>query len=222
MMSLRMMLSTVVTIPLLTPTPIMAQDQFQGVVTYILSAGSQEVEVKYMAKGDKVRQEMTMPGMPGPVYILIDMSTQKTQTVMESMGMYVETDIKAAIEMAGEAQVTKGELPSFRKLGTSGTFAGVDCDNYALGKDEEIEACIAPGLGWMMGGGGMMRRGPSAPDFSSFRSEFKNGLFPLQVIQVKDGKRTKLLEVKSIDRTTLDPKLFILPSGLRKMPGMGG
>ena len=203
-----------------------AQEAFAGVVTFELQANGQSMTMRYLARDGKVRQEMEVPGMPGPVFTLLGVTPGKMQVVMASMGMYMETDMTELAEKGAPAAT--GKVPPLKKLGSE-TIAGLSCDNYLVGEEQDMEVCVAKGLGWFMNGsapsGPMPGAGPSTPDLNAYRSAFKDGMFPLRVTQIKDGNREVILEATSVDAKTVpEASLFVLPAGLRKMqmPGMGG
>lgn len=210
----------------LVPDPATAQEGFTGVVTYDLRANGQSTTMRYLSRDGKIRQEMEMPGLPGPVFMLFGATPGKMQVVMASMGMYMETDLTD--HNAAPLPSATAKAPVVKKLGSE-TIAGLSCDNYLIGEDQDMEVCVAKGLGWFMNGsmpsGPMPGARPSTPDLSAYRSAFKDGMFPLRVTQIKDGKREVILEATAIDRKTVpEASLFVLPPGLQKMnmPGMGG
>lgn len=213
----------------LMPASAAAQEGFSGVVTYDLRANGQSMTMRYLSRDGKIRQEMEVPGMPGPMFTLLGVTPGKMLMVMPSMGMYMETDMTAPAMDA--APVPADKTPVMKKLGSE-TIAGYPCDNYVIGEEqarELVEVCVAKGLGWFMNGstpsGPMPGAGPMPPNLSEYVSAFKDGMFPLRVTQLKDGKREVILEATSIDRKTVpEASLFVLPTGLQKMnmPGMGG
>ncbi len=212
----------------LLPVPATGQEGFSGVVTYDLRANGQSMTMRYLSRDGKIRQEMEMPGMAGSIFTLIGVTPGRMQVVMPAMGMYMETDMTASAMDA--APVPTDKTPVMKKLGSE-TIAGYPCDNYVMGEEqaqELVEVCVAKGLGWFMNGstpkGPMPGAGPMPPNLSAYLSAFKDGMFPLRVTQIKDGKREVILEATGIDRTAPEASLFTLPAGLRKMdmPGMGG
>jgi hypothetical protein len=215
--------STVATLALaafaLVPRALPAQSAFEGVVDYKMSAGGREVTMHYMVKGSKVRQEVEAPGMPGPMFMLMSENDQVMRTVMPSMGMYMETDL---------GEMTEGDSHKggkVTKLDTSDEIAGVTCNNYRFGDDQDLEACIATGMGWFMGGRGRglgPNRGMSAPDLSAYRHEFKDGMLPLRIRRLRNGNWETVMEATNVERKSLDADLFELPKGLRKMSRPGG
>jgi len=208
---------------LVAPVEASAQRSFEGVVTYQMNAEGQSIEAKFMSKGPRTRMEMTMPGMPGPIYILIDQEARVSRTVMESMGMYMEIPIPDEIPTGAG-----GDAPQVEKVGTSDTIAGIQCENYRFkdGNQPETEACIATGMGWFMGGMGnpMGGRGarPAGPDWASLAREFKDGLLPLRVRTRRGDDWSVIMVATAVVRGELSDDLFRLKPGLRKMGMPGG
>jgi hypothetical protein len=207
------------------PTFLPAQSSFEGVVTYRVTAEGTTGELRFSVKGNKARMDVQVPDMPGEMYVLMDMERELVQSVIPMMGMYMEMDLKQA---AGAAGTPADSVPPFRKLGTSDEIAGIRCENYRFGPvgNEETEMCIATGMGWFMGGWPMggLRRGARSegPNFAAYRDAFKDGMLPLRVSLLNNGRWVGMMEVTRVERTSLDDKLFVLPSGLQKMNIPGG
>lgn len=206
---------TVFAAVMLAPAALLSQEQFQGEIVYALSMQGREGKARYMAKGNKVRQEMQFPGMPAGMYVLIDMDTRKAQTVMGPM--YMEVDLgEMEAAMAGETDKT----PPLAKLGTSQTIAGHKCEDYRFGT--EMEACIATGMGWYLSppSGGMGRqRTASGPDWTAYRKEFKDGALPLKLRMLVNGAWQDMMVAESVEQKVLSDDLFKLDPKLQKMPG---
>jgi hypothetical protein len=222
-MRTRTALLPTLTVALLGAPGVSAQAAFEGVITYRMSMEGHDATMRYMAKGTNLRQEMEMPGMPGPMFILLDLEHQVARTVMPSMGMYMEMDLAKAQEMLPpEARAKAESPPPLVKLGTSDVVAGVHCENYRIGED--MEACIATGLGWFMNAPQRgMGRGttPTGPNFRAYEKEFKDGALPLRMRYLRNAKWELLMEATAVEKKSLDASLFELPAGLRKM-GMPG
>ena len=64
--------------------------------------------------------------------------------------------------------------------------------------------------------------GSSIPlEYRQLAERFKDGFQPLKIEQVKGSARETVMEVKSIEKKSLDAALFEVPSGYTKMD-MGG
>jgi hypothetical protein len=217
---------------LLAPTALPAQQAFEGTVTYRMTAEGMTMTMTQMTKGSRVRTEMEMPGMPGPMYVLMNMESEVMQTVMPSMGMYMEVSMKQAMDqipMTPELRESMNQKPEIERLGTTDEVAGIACQNYRFTQgDQEMEGCIATGMGFFMGGAGGGPPGQGGPlsglglDFSAFEREFKDGMLPLRMRINQDGTWSTLMEATAVERKSLDDSLFELPPGLRKMSMPGG
>ncbi len=217
---------------LLAPTALPAQRAFEGTVTYQMTADGMTMTMTQMTKGSKVRTEMDMPGMPGPMFVLMDMESEVMQTVLPSMGMYMEMNLKQIadqVPMTPDMRDNMNQVPKIESLGTSEEIAGIACQNYRFTQgDQEMEGCIATGMGFFMGGAGGGAPGQSGPlsgmgvDFSKLMEEFKDGMMPLRMRLKQDGNWSTVMEATAVERKSLDDSLFVLPSGLRKMNMPGG
>lgn len=217
---------------LLAPTSLPAQRAFEGSITYRMTADGVTMQMTMMTKGSKVRTEMEMPGMPGPMFMLMDTEREIMQTVMPSMGMYMEMDMK---QVADQMQITPemrekmNQAPRIEALGTSDQIAGITCQNYRFTQgEEEMEGCIATGMGVFMGGASGGPPGQGGPlaglgvDFSKLTAEFKDGMMPLRMRLKQNGTWSTFMEATAVERKSLDDSLFTVPSGLRKMNMPGG
>jgi len=210
---------------LFVPASASARQTFEGVITYRITVEGQSVTMRQMSKGTVTRSEVEMPGMPGPMYMLLDTERQVMQMVMASMGMYMEVDLAQAVQAAPPE--LRNQPAKLTKLGTSATIAGLPCEDYRLGEDaDEMEACIATGYGWFMSAsppGGGRGGGPNlGPDLSAYRAEFKDGMIPLRLKTRVNGEWTVMMEATEVTKKSLDAALFRLPDGLRKMSLQGG
>lgn len=221
---------------LLAPASSEAQRAFEGVISYRMTMQGQSMTMTQMSKGTRVRTEMEMPGMPGPMYVLMDSESQVMQTVVPSMGMYMEMDLKQMMDqlpVTPEMRERASQTPTIEKLGTSDQIAGIRCENYRFHQGtDQVESCIATGLGYFMGGAGGgpaggrgQQQGPLGGlglDFSALMAEFKDGMVPLRVRVQQNGAWETVMEATSVERKSLDAGLFQLPAGLRKMNMPGG
>ena len=216
----------------LAPTALTGQAVFEGTVSYQLTAEGMTMNMTQMTKGSKVRTEMEIPGMPGPMFILMDMEEQVVRTVMPGMGMYMEINVKEMVDqvpMTPEMRQNAAKTPDIERLGTSDQIAGISCQNYRITQgSQQIDACIATGMGVFMGGasGGPPGRGGPLDglgvDLSAFMEEFKDGMMPLRIRINQEGTWTTVLEATAVERKRLDDSLFVVPAGLRKMNVPGG
>jgi hypothetical protein len=209
------------------PALLLGQQAFEGVLTYRMTAEGTTLSMTQSIKGPRVRIDMEVPGMPGPMYMLMDTEKMVMQTVMTSMGMYMEVDMNQAMQMVPEEQRRAAESAQLEALGTSDEIAGISCRNYRFTTgDEQAEGCIATGLGHFMGmGGGGGPSNPLArmgPDLSAFAKEFEDGMVPLRLRVLRNGTWETVMEATAVERKRLEDSVFQLPAGLRKMNMPGG
>lgn len=210
---------------LVLPAPVRAQEAFQGSVTYRLQVEEMSVTMTMRSKGRKTRTDMEMPGMPGGMFMVMDLDSMTMQTVMPEMGMYMSIDMKTMLENAGSALPIDSlraamANTTLQALGTTDTIAGLPCQNYRVGQgDEQTEMCVATGMGNL--GGGTNTLESSIPglgiDFSAYAREFPEGMLPLRMKTLKDGVWTTMMEATAVDRTPLDDAIFTIPPGLTRV-----
>lgn len=210
----------------LPAVPAAAQQAFEGAITYRMTSEGRSVDATFMSKGHRTRMEMEAPGMPGQMVILMDNQAMVMQMVMQSVGMYLEMDMKKAAG-SGPGNAT-GAPPRIEKTGTSEEIAGIRCENYRMQSGDEpgVEACIATGMGYFMGGMDNPMagrgRGNAGPNWAAYSRHFADGMLPLRVRMQRNGSWVTLMEAVSVVRKPLEDGLFRLPEGLRKMPVPGG
>jgi hypothetical protein len=205
----------------LLPAGLPAQAGFEGVITYRIQVEGMNLDMRLLTKGLKTRMEMQMPDMPGEFFMLMDMESGVMQTVMPAMGMYME------MSFAEVAKAAEEDVPTFRTLGTTDEVAGIRCENYRFGPadNEEVEACLATGMGWFMPTGpgpGGPGGGGGGPDLAAYREAFKDGALPLRVRSLEGGTWQVQMEATGLERKALDDRLFKLPAGLQKISMPGG
>lgn len=210
------------------PAGLAAQEAFEGAITYRMTSGNQSVEATFMSKGTLSRLEMTMAGMPGPVAVLMNMESMVTQIIMASMGMYMEMDMSQMAQTAAGQGRTGADNVVIEKTGTADEIAGLRCDNYRISDagQPEVEACIATGMGWFMGGpANPMARGrgsEAGPNWAAYAKEFRDGMVPLRVRSRQGANWNTIMEATAVDRRPLSDDLFRVPTGLRRMSMPGG
>lgn len=216
---------------LVTAGPALAQAQaFEGVVDWKMKGDRGAMEMVQMYKGGVVRTEVSGGGY-GAV-MLMDGSTMTT--IMPEQKMYMTMDLKKmAGQMAGQMQGMRhdsaGRAASTKITdeGTSQTIAGHTCKNYLVGDAQDVEMCVAKGLGYFMFGSGPMgSHGPGggggggAAELAAnpeWAKVFKDGFFPLKVSNVKGSSREMVMEATKIEPKVLDPSLFKVPDGYSEM-----
>ncbi len=204
------------------PVPLTAQ-QFEGtIVTQMFDRGKPAMEMVSSHKDGKSRVEIQM-GRES-TFSILDLEKESMIMVMPSQKMFMVMSFQGAA--AGKDEPVK--LPKIEATGKSETIAGHQCDHYLVTSDDGVmDICAAKGLGFFGSGGGgsgpMGRRaGPSIPlEYRQLAEQFKDGFQPLKVEQVKGSTREAVMEVKSIEKKTIDAAMFEVPAGYTKMD-MGG
>ena len=193
-------------------TPLAAQSSFEGAIAMtVTSDGGKSSEVNYLVKGSKVRMEM--PGGRGETMVMIfDVAEKRMVMLMAAQKMYMEQEISGPPAEAAD----KANAAKITRTGKFETIAGYKCEHVLVAEDgSSSDVCVAKGLGaFRMPSGGGRGGTPREPEW---QAGLGDGGFPLKV--QKGDKVT--MEVKSIDKKTLDAALFAPPSDFRKMD-MGG
>jgi hypothetical protein len=211
-----------------------AAAQFEGVVTW--SMGEKGQAMTQTIKGSQVRTDMS--GDRGRQGAMIMDASAKTMTMlMTEQKMYMKMDLNKMAEKMDDMDHDDKTPPKLTDTGKSETIAGKTCEVYRFaseaGKPENMEMCVAKGMGYFMGGAagpmGMGRGGrrnlaaeiAANPEYTKL---YKDGFFPLRVSRLEDGKVKNEMTVTKIDAKSVDASLFTVPSDYQemKMPaGMG-
>ncbi|MGH7702291.1 MAG: DUF4412 domain-containing protein [Gemmatimonadales bacterium] len=212
---------------LISAGPTLAQAQaFEGVVNWKMKGDRGATEMVQMYRGGVVRTEMTGGGF-GAV-MLMDGATMTT--IMPEQKMYMTMDLKKMGEqMKGMRHDSAGKSGPAKLTdeGTKETIAGYTCENYLVGDAQDMEMCVAKGLGYFAfgsAGGPMGGRGPGAGGGAAelaanpeWAKVFKDGFFPLRISNLKGSKREMVMEATKIEPKALDPSLFKVPDGYAEM-----
>ncbi len=206
--------------------PAAAQAPFQGVVKYRMTSDGRSFDIVYMTKGERVRTEMEMEGMQ--VFMLMDAGNATMTTVMPDQRMYMTMDLN---RMAGRAAQRDTTVPKITRTGRTETIAGHSCEHYLMGDKQDVDVCVASGLGYYLGGSESQRGRSSGfglpaagdPRWREFRAMFKDGFFPLSTTMTEGGKVKMSMVATSVEARTLADNLFTVPAGFNemRMPGMG-
>jgi len=222
-MSLRLtgaLAATVLALPLAAQTP------FQGVVKYRMTSDGRSFDIVYMTKGDRVRTEMEMDGMQ--VFMLMDAGKATMTTVMPDQRMYMTMDLN---RMAGRVAQQDTTVPKITRTGRTETIAGHTCEHFLMGDKQDVDVCVASGLGYYLGGSESQRGRSSGfglpragdPRWRQFREMFADGFFPLKTTMTEGGKVKAEMVATSVEPRTLSDDVFAVPAGFQemRMPGMG-
>lgn len=207
------------------PAPALAQEAFQGSITFQMQMEGMTATMTMRSKGAKTRTDMEIPGMPGGIFMVMDTDSMVMHSIMPEMGMYMSMDMKTMMESAAsllplDSLRTAMADIKLEAVGSTDTLAGVPCQNYRLDQgQEQTEMCVATGIG-SLGGGSTGLEG-SIPglgiDFSAWAKEFPNGMLPLRMKLLKNGIWETTMEATAIDRTPLDDAIFAIPPGLTRV-----
>jgi hypothetical protein len=212
--------------------PALARAQaFEGTVSYQLK-GAEEGQFIQSYKGGRVRTEITTKGHAA--VMLMEAGTMTM--LMPDQKMYMTMNLKdMAARMSGmggrNQEHDAGTPPKITDEGTKETIAGHTCQNYLMGDKQDIEACVATGMGFFMmgsnpmamgGGGGSMANASALANNPEYAKFFKNGFFPLRLSKVEGGKKQVMMEATQVEAKSLDASLFQVPADYKemKMPGM--
>lgn len=209
------------------------QKNFEGVVTYQMSAGGMDMEMVQMVKGGQIRQELNNP--MGQMVSIMNEAKGTVVVLLPAQKMYMQMDVEAAKEqarqmnpqMADEANQIKPT--DFKATGEKETIAGHACEHYAAEKGgNKVDVCAATGMGYVLGGmggrpGGRGGQSGLGMDLADFQKQFPNGFFPLKMTMEAMGQ-TVTMEATKIEAKQLGDDLFKIPDGYTEMqmPGRGG
>lgn len=197
------------------PAGATAQGSFEGVVTFQVSAGPGDQQiVRYSAKGDRVRMDISAQGMD--MFTLFNRATKTMDVVIPMRQMYMERSVEDAQAMADSAAASA----KIDWTGTKETIAGYECEhaNITDEQGQTTDVCLAKGLGtFAQMGGGMGGRGRGGMG-GGWEGHIGQE-FPLKVTQ---GGSVEMI-VTNIEKKSLDDSLFAIPNGYQKMDmPMGG
>lgn len=212
---------------------------FEGVITMLMNTDDQKgMEMVYSLKGANTRIEMKLPGMQeGQGTMLMDLEAGKMTTLIPQREMYMTMDLnQTADDISEAAKRSKGSVDDedakFQKLTPTGkkeTIAGYTCEHWLMGDKQDIDICVAKGLGYFgMGGqsgGGsgsfrnlvfnskLLAEAAAHPEWVRF---LQGGAFPLKLSFTEEGKVKMSMEVTRIERKSLDDSVFAIPQGYKE------
>jgi hypothetical protein len=189
------------------------------------AVGMAGMTVNMKIKGDRVRIERSVPGVPSSLTgaTIIDGGKKKSYMLMPATKEYMVTELEVAMTTATTG-TPAAPKPVITKTGRSDKVAGYACDIVTVttaGTGERTEFCMSKGLtlfGMGMGPFSSFGKG------SGYDEVFKEG-FPLR-IEVFDpsGARTMKAEATRIEKKQEPDSEFEVPVGYTEMsmPSMGG
>ncbi|MBS1788444.1 MAG: DUF4412 domain-containing protein [Acidobacteria bacterium] len=213
---------------------------FEGVITSKMSLSSQGMEIKYSIKGTRTRVETQLAaGGTQTGVMLMDLASGSQTMLLPQMKTYMTTNWNAegGLKNLAEKMAEKTGNTSFKATATgkTETIAGHTCTHWILGDKQDMDVCLAKGLGYFGGGGQSgsvldqlrnLALGDKAkaqfqdnPEFLKF---VEGGAFPLKLATIENGQPRAIMEVTSVEQKPLDDSLFAIPADYHKMeiPGI--
>ncbi len=216
--------------------------EFEGIIGMRMDAENQKgVEMTYFIKGQHSRIETNLAQIPeGQSVMLWDLEGGKMTTLMPSKKVYMTMDLKetaegvreAARKMKGSKDEEKEDtkFPKLTSTGKQETIAGYSCEHWLMGEKQDMDICVAKGLGYF-GMGGQARGGFGSLKNLSFDPKLlataaahpewvkflEGGAFPLKLTMLENGKVKMKMEATRIERKTLDDSLFSIPPGYKEL-----
>jgi hypothetical protein len=221
--------------------PAVAQDRFEGSVTYRMTGpDGQAMQMVHHVRGDDIRMDMNMQGQS--ISMITDLAGTKQIVLMHAMRQWM--DAKAMQERmggmmppgmaeGGQREVKPPSDLNMRATGRKETIAGHECEHYVFTADGgEVDICAARGLGWYFGtptggggmagmgggrgtGGGQGVPGLSNAQLAQWRELHADGFFPLQISV--SGATPLTLTVTELVRTRPAESLFRAPAEYSEM-----
>ena len=217
-----------------------AGGEFEGTIAVKIETENQtEGEMTYFLKGRRTRIETKFGDTPeGQAVVLYDLDGQKIISLIPSRKMYITMDLKQTAEdlkeAAKEMKRRKGDeqekWPKLTETGKQETIAGHTCQHWLMGDKQEIDMCVAKGLGYFgMGGGSggglgalkdlafspkLLAEASAHPEWVKF---LEGGAFPLKITATENGRVTMNMEATKIEKKSLDDSLFAVPADYKEL-----
>lgn len=202
-------------------------EAFEGEITSKTFMDDETLETRYAIKGARNRIEPL--SSQDSAIVLLDSSSNTTTTLFPQTRSYVTLNWA---EIAEDMAQVAGEdsslvFPKVTSTGETETIAGFTCRHWLIGDNQDLDVCLAKGLGYYGGGSGgildklrdpALREKAKAqldanPDFAKF---VESGAFPLKMAVIENGRPRVIMEVTRIERKPLDDSLFTVPADYRK------
>jgi hypothetical protein len=140
-------------------------------------------------------------------------------------------------DLKKDAGEEENKFPKLTETGKRETIAGYTCEHWLMGDKQNMDICIAKGLGYFgMGGQGggafstlknlafspeQLAEASSHPEWVKF---LEGGAFPLKMTSTEEGKVTMNMEATKIEKKSLDDSLFVVPPDYKEfsMGNLGG
>jgi hypothetical protein len=188
-----------------------AQDKFQGKVTFEVSEGGQNQQISYFVKGNKFLIQPADGEAAGQGSMIYDGDKKAMIIIMNEQKMYMEMPIDPMNEMSNN-ESTGAEY--FVKTGKSQDVLGYSCDEFEF-KDQNNKgfALMTKELG-----GFMFMDDPESGGSTEWQKEIMNeGYFPMLVKEENSsGELKTVFKVVDLKKMKLDDNMFSAPPGYSK------
>ena len=194
-----------------------AQDKFQGKVTFEVSDEGQNQQISYFVKGNKFLIQPADGEGAVQGSMIYDGDKKAVIIIMNEQKMYMEMPIDPTDEISNNESA---ELDYFVKTGNSKDVMGYSCDEFEF-KDESKKglALMTKELGSFM-----FMDDPKSGGSSQWQKEIMSeGYFPMLVKEENSsGELETIFKVIDLELMNLDDKMFSAPPGFTKfdMPNM--
>jgi len=199
---------------------------FEGVMRFRGEVEHRTVEMIYMAKGSKVRQEFPIENRR--FVMLLDHRSGEMTTLDDEHKSYIVRNLH---DLSGD----DGEMPKITRLAGAERILGHDCEHFLIESpdvDLKAEVCAAKGLGLFNGGSDMSwAPGNSASQRAlvakntEYARILREGFLPLKFTTIsEDGTRATMVAT-SVEAKQLDASVFMPPVGYTRVQlpaGFGG
>ena len=202
-----------------------AQEKFEGKVVMNVKSGDKDTDVNFLVKGSKTIIQVTNEEKAN---MIMDSKEKKMIILMPEQKMYMEMDMNMmkglASKMGKSDQTEKSDKMAgdFKMTGETKNINGYECEKWVYsGEDgDKTEAWMTKELGNFMGFSNPMMN----DEATSWQKKIEGqGYFPMLAIHYDDsGEAESSMEVKSVEKKSLDASMFEVPAGYKKfsMPMM--
>jgi hypothetical protein len=194
-----------------------AQDKFQGKVTFEVSDGGQNQQISYFVKGNKFLIQPEDGDAAGQGSMIYDGDKKAMIIIMTEQKMYMEMPIDATDEISKSESVGPDY---FVKTGNSQNVMGYSCDEFEFkNEDRKGLALMTKELGSFL-----FMDNPESGGNTQWQKEIMSeGYFPMLVKEENSsGELETVFKVIELKPMKLDDKMFSAPPGYTKfdMPNM--
>jgi hypothetical protein len=205
------------------PAAAVAQDNFEGVIAYDMTAAGNTMQIRQMTRGVMVRQEMQGP--MGEMVTLASVEGREMTTLLPAQKMYMRInmdDMLARVQQMQQQQPLDPEPADFKATGRKETIAGHTCEHYEYTSGEtSVDVCVAGGLGFVPFSAGSAGSTSTAAKLEEWKRHFRGGYLPLSMVASGSGM-TMTMTATSVEQKSLSPDLFEVPEGYTEMKLPGG